>query len=226
MNDRERLSAALRDLIGDGLRQETPYPVVLPRTADEAVQCVRAARDFGFTVLPLGSGSSFAADFTLRRENVMAIAAVRLSGIERISPFTLRIQSGTSVTAVLRGVESARRTVGGLICELHRGNGLVPFSALWRRVRRVELIDGHGEITEWAGLLCTKNEDFALSSIIPGSRGRLGFVTALDIAGTIPIHVYDESSTLPDSLPAAATESAIGRSDVHRMTDTAGLFQW
>jgi FAD/FMN-containing dehydrogenase len=226
MSDRAKLIEALRDLVGEGLRQEDPHPVVVPGTVAEAVDCLRVARDCGFVVLPLGSGSSFPADFALRRQNVLAVSSARLSGMERLSPFAVRLLSGTPVGAVIRAGDSPHRTLGGLVCDVHRGNRASTLGALWRRVRRMELINGHGEITELAGPLCISATDTALASLAVGSRGRLGFVTALEIAGTVPIVVENETAPRSDSLLANAAESAVARLDAQRVADEAGLFQW
>jgi len=226
MSDRAKLIEALRDLVGSGLRQEDPHPVVVPGTLEEAAGCLRVARECGFVVLPLGSGSSFPADFALRRQNVLAVSSARLAGMERLSPFAVRVLAGTPTAAVLRAVDSPRRTVGGLLCDAHRSNGTSALGALWRRVRRMELINARGEITDLAGPLCISTTDPALAALVVGSRGRLGFVTALEIAGTVPIVVENETVPRSDSLPAGAAESVVSRLDAQRVADEAGLFQW
>jgi hypothetical protein len=88
------------------------------------------------------------------------------------------------------------------------------------------LINGRGEVTDLAGPLCISTTDPALAALVVGSRGRLGFVTALEIAGTAPIVVENETVPRSDSLPAGAAESAVSRLDAQRVADEAGLFQW
>jgi len=226
MSDRAKLVEALRSLVGIGLRQEDPHPVVVPANLEEAAGCLRLAREWDFVVLPLGSGSSFPADFALRRQNVLAVSSARLAGMERLSPFAVRVLSGTPTATVLRAVDSPRRTLGGLLCGVHRDNGTSALGALWRRVRRIELINGRGEVCDLAGPLCASTADPALAALVVGSRGRLGFVTALEIAGTAPIVVENETVPRSDSLPAGVAESAVSRLDAQRVADDAGLFQW
>lgn len=226
MSDHAKLVEALRDLVGGGLRQEEPRPVVVPRTVQEAAGCLRVAREFGFVVLPLGSGSSFPADFSLRRENVVAVSSARLTGMERLSPFAVRVLAGTPTSVVLRAVDSPRRTLGGLICDAPRGHGVAALGALWRRLRRIEMITSRGEITDLAGPLCGSTADPALAALVVGSRGRLGLVTALEIAGTVPMVVENETVPRSESLPAGTAESVIARLDAQRVADEAGLFQW
>jgi FAD/FMN-containing dehydrogenase len=226
MSDRVKLIEALRELVGEGLRQDDPYPVAVPASIAEAAACLRLARECGFVVLPLGSGSSFPADFSLRRQNVLAVSSARLAGMERVSPYAVRVLSGTPTAAVLRAADSPRRTLGGLLCDVPRGPGVSALGALWRRVRRMEWINSRGETTDLAGPLCMSTTDPALAALVVGSRGRLGFVTALEIAGTAPIVVENETVPRSDSLPAGAAESAVSRLDAQRVADEAGLFQW
>jgi FAD/FMN-containing dehydrogenase len=226
MSERVRLVEALRSLVGAGLRQEDPYPVAVPASVTEAVGCLCAARDYGFVVLPLGSGSSFPPDFALRRKNVLAVCTARLAGMERLSPFAVRLLAGTPVAGVLRAVDTPRRTLGGLVCDTHRGHQAAVADALWRRVRRVELLDSRGEIVALAGPLCSSTGDSALASLLIGSRGRLGLVTAIEISGTVPVAVENEMVPRSDSLPAAAAQSVVARPDAQRIADESGLFQW
>jgi FAD/FMN-containing dehydrogenase len=226
MSDRAGLIETLRNLVSGGLRQEEPRPVVVPATVEEAAGCLRAAHEFGFVVLPLGSGSSFPADFSLRRENVLAVSAARLAGMERLSPFDVRILAGTPTAAVLRAVDSPRHTLGGLVCDVLRGRGVLALDVLWRRLRRVELINNGGQITTLAGPLCGSAGDCALATLIVGSRGRLGMVTALEICGPVPIVAENEMASRSDSLPAGATGCAVTRTEVQRLADECGLFQW
>jgi FAD/FMN-containing dehydrogenase len=226
MSDRVKLIEALRELVGEGLRQEDPHPVVVPGTIAEAAACLRLARECGFVVLPFGSGSSFPVDFALRRQDVLAVSSARLAGMERLSPYAVRVLAGTPTAAVLRGADLPRHTLGGLLCDVHRGPGVSILGALWRRVRRIEWINGRGETADLAGPLCMSATDPALAALVVGSRGRLGFVTALEIAGTAPIVVENETVPRSDSLPVGAADSAVSRLDTQRVADEAGLFQW
>ena len=77
----------VQQITGAALLQETPYPVVAPTTVEAAAQCVRAAREQRFSVLVLGSGSSFPPDFHVLRENLLALMTIRLTGAQRVSAF-------------------------------------------------------------------------------------------------------------------------------------------
>lgn len=225
MSDPERLIAALVEIVGTGLRQEQPYPVVVPQTAHEAVQCIRAARDHGYTVLPLGTGSSFSSDFSLRRDNVMAITTARLNGLEQVSPFATRVSSGTPISAILRGMEHSRKTVGGFICDAYRSANASGLHLLWSNVRLVESISGFGEYLSVKGPAAIGAAEPAVANIFIGSRGRIGFITAVEVSGLIPIQIDAAIASHSEAI-TSSSDCSISRVEIAHFADPAGLFQW
>lgn len=225
MSDRERLIAALVEIVGTGLRQEHPYPVVVPQSADEAVQCIRAARDYGYTVLPLGTGSSFSSDFSLRRDNVMAITTARLNGLEQISPFATRVSAGTAISAILRGMEHSRKTVGGFICDANKTANSNGLSFLWSNVRLVESISGSGDYLSVKGPAAIGAAEPAVANLFIGSRGRIGFITAVEVSGLIPMRADAAIASHSETI-TSSSDCSISRAEVAHYADPAGLFQW
>jgi len=226
MSARAELELSLKEIVGKGLRQDAYYPVVAPKTPEEAAQVIRAARDHQFNVLVLGNESSRPPQLSALRDNILVILNVWLTGIERLSPFSVRVLGGTPVASVVHGgSEPPRKTVGGLICSASVSSHEVTLRALWSRVRCAEVITANGEIQRFAAPSAVSIEDPATANLLIGSRGRLGMVAAVELMKPIPIAVQD-SKEREKSNHVGRDETLFSQTDAQMLLDPHGLFQW
>jgi FAD/FMN-containing dehydrogenase len=227
MNQSQQLTAfALQDVAGDSLIQESPYPVIAPRTTESLSLIVQYARIEDRKLLVLGPGSSFAEDFNLSSKQVIAVMMYRLSGVEQTSSFAMRILSGTPVDRVCYGMKSAaRRTIGGAIGDSVPGQNDVA-GAIYGRLLTVEVIDANGKLLRLSGPGHVHRGDPGLAHSMFGSRGRLGIITAVEVAGSLPLVLADLNPDNPRVPSIAAHESPVRRPDISRVLDSDGLFAW
>jgi len=227
MSALDDMTTSLRESVGTALIQERPFPVVAPTTMEDAAATVRAASEHGFRVLTLGSGSSFSADFAVRHADTVAVMMAKLVGVSALSPFSMRVLSGTPVRAVLRGApDNARKTIGGWIAGGRGGLQDAAFRALWRQVRFAEVLDSRGEMRRFASSTQTGSGDTWPAEVLIGSRGRSGAIIALELAPPVPVSAPDT-----DDEPRAARsdgygEAVILRRELELVMDGDGVFQW
>ncbi len=227
MKSIHELIETLREVAGPALLQEEPYVVVAPKTTEQGTACIQAARDHSCHVMILGSGSSFPPDFALLRDNVIALLTVRLTGIQSVSPFVNRVLCGTPVEAILNSEESPpRRTLGGLIADARSGLRDPALRAIWAQTVSLEIFGAdHGLQTLPAAASAT-NRDGASAELLIGSRGRLGWIAALHLKATLPIHVESFSQSGSYSTSFNSTETALRGGDLRALFDAHSLFQW
>jgi FAD/FMN-containing dehydrogenase len=219
------LISELREAVGDALVQESPYPVVAPRSVEIAAKTVMLARQNQFHVMVVGSGSSFAADFSVLRNNLLAILTTRLAGVERISPFACRVLSGTPVATVVRDPDAARKTIGGLLADSPRAENGRALRAFWSRVRAIEALTADGQVHR---VTCANSghSAFPTATMFRGTRGRLGMITAIELVGPIPIAAdVDEAERLV-AFNSGRGDPALSQHDLQQALDRDGIFQW
>jgi len=226
MSARTELEEELKEIVGKGLRQDAFYPVVAPRTPEQTAQVVRAAREHLFSVMVLGNECSKPPQLSALHENILVILNVWLTGIERTSPFAVRVLSGTPASSVVHGgSEPPRKTIGGLICGAAGGEHDATLSALWPRVRSLDVIVASGEMQRFAAPTTASFDDPATANAFLGSRGRLGVIASVELATPIPVVVQNgEDRGAPRT--SSAGEALLTQKDVQLLLDPNGLFQW
>jgi len=223
---RTELEASLREIVGKGLRQDAYYPVVAPKTAGELSQVVRAAREHKFNLLVLGNESSKPPQHSTLRENILVVLNVWLTGIEKLSPFSVRVLSGTPISSVVNGGSAPpRKTLGGLICGASGSHRDVTLRTLWSHVRCLEVITASGELQRFSAPMVASAEDPATANLFLGSRGRLGIVASVELIKPIPIPVLGVSESNTQGT-TERNESLISHEDVQVLLDPDGLFRW
>jgi FAD/FMN-containing dehydrogenase len=226
MSARTELEADLRNIVGKGLREDAYYPVVAPKTPDQIAQVIQVAGEHHFSVLVLGNESSQAPQLSALRENILVILNVWLTGIEKLSPFSVRVLSGTPVSSVVRGgSEPPRKTIGGLICGTSRLGNDASLSALWPRVRSLEVITAGGELQKFATPATVNMDDPATANFFLGSHGKLGVVASVELTTPLPV-VVETQGEQSASEPTMRGESLIALSEVQKLLDPNGLFHW
>lgn len=208
-----------------GLMQERPYPVVSPSTVEALAEIVQECSERNWRVLPLGHGSSFPENFSLKTERTFAIATSKLRELSRLSNGRMFCHPGASVQKVLlTEAPIQRKTIGGLIC----GSGdLVTREAarnFWHRVYCVELIDSKGRTVVQAGPASPQYFLSASASLLLESRGKAGILVGIEFCGDeLPLDLGRRS------LLASGTESLsspISRQVSYRGADALSLFDW
>jgi FAD/FMN-containing dehydrogenase len=225
MSSRYEILAALREIGGKSLLQEEPYPVLAPRTVELAAQIFQTARESEHKILIIGSGSSFPPNFSVLRDNVVAVMTVGLMGIEHLTPFCARILSGTPSAHVFKGESIEKRTLGGLVCDAATKSGDGLRQSFWTRIRAVEVLTATGEVQRFAGAAQATLDDPALANLFVGSAGRLGMITAFEVATPLPI-LSETARDQRMAFEGGAGDAAISAKDAQLLLDPNGLFQW
>ena len=221
----ELTSFTLRDIAGETLIQDHPYPVVAPRSLETLALVVRYAKTEGLRVLPLGTGSSFDSDFKLLNSKIVAVLSAGLTGIQKLSPTGFRVLSGTPLSRLFRGdVSGERKTIGGLIAGF--ANAQDEFiKALRPRVLVVEMMNGDGKLLRLKGPGAAGADDPGLAQAIFGSQGKMGMITAVELSGPFPLEVPMDG---PRQIGAVLSpnEAVVSRAEIARFFDPDSLFAW
>jgi FAD/FMN-containing dehydrogenase len=223
---RNEIESLLSEIVGRDLRMDARYPLAAPRTVEAAVQLVRTARDHQFSLMILGDGSSFPADFTMLRENVVVIRTGWLNTVQRITPFAVRASCGAAPSTLIQaGTETTHRTIGGLICDPRGGLKDPVLRAFWARVRRIEVITATGEIKQFAGPAAASLEDPATANLFIGTRGRMGMITSVELGSPIPVTAADRTDGSRGGA-AGVGDSPLSQKEIQTLADPTGVFQW
>ncbi len=216
---------SLRDIAGESLIQETPYPVVAPRSTETLALVLQYARVENLRVLPLGTGSSFDSDFELPNSKIIAVLSGGFSGIEKLTPTGFRILSGTPLTRLFRvGTVHEHKTLGGLIAGA-AGVREDSEKAIWSHLLKLEVMNGDGELLQFAGSNRAAAHDPGLASLLFGSQGRMGIIVSADLRGPLPLET-PETDTRPVGAVLSPNESVAKRMELARVLDPNGLFAW
>jgi FAD/FMN-containing dehydrogenase len=211
----------------ESVLQKEPYPVVAPASAAGVTDAVTVAIKHGYTIMPIGSGSSFAADFAVTRPETVAIMSVRLFGVEAISGFAMRVLAGTPLSAIFHGAAlPQRRTVGGFVCG---SRGLAEDAYLrwlWPRVRCIEMVTAAGETVRLCAETVADATHPPLASMLIGSRGRFGVVTAVEMFPPLPIAIRTEHLEQQEDIGESRGLSILEFNDLRSAFDKKGAFHW
>lgn len=216
---------SLRDIAGGSLIQETPYPVVAPRSTETLALVLQYARIENLRVLPLGTGSSFDSDFQLPTTQIIAVLSGGLSGIEKLSPTGFRVLSGTPVMRLFRSnATHERRTIGGLIAGAAGVREDVE-KAIWSNMLKLEMMNGDGELLQFAGPSRASAHDPGLASLLFGSQGRMGVIVSIDLRGPLPLEL-PEGDARQVGAALSPHEAVTRRAELARVLDPNSLFAW
>lgn len=217
-----------QELFGDGiygLMQEKPYPVAAPATVEAAAEILQECARAGWRVLPLGSGSSFPANFSLRSDRTFAITTSRLRDVSRTEFGRVFCQAGAPVNKVLLPESDVeRKTIGGLLCGTGDGATRNAARELWQRTVRLVVADARGRCNSLAG---PASSNYALShgsSLFVESRGKAGLVLGIELdAADLPVELEQRQlcTASEEQLPVA-----VSRQMSFRTCDTTSLFDW
>lgn len=229
MTSRERVSSRLREIPDAHFVEanDLVYPVVSPCTAEAAAQVLQIADDEGYRAMLMGTGSSFAEDFSPATDQVIAVFSAQLTGLHKVSAFSTLVRSGTRLEQVVSRTSGFdRKTVGGLLCDEPRRNQALLLHALWSRIIRVHVFGGGSRLHVLSGPRGMTDSDPAMASVFLASRGRLGMIAAVELSDPVPFEI---GSSVEQPVPfgeADLGESALSVDAVRSVFDPDGLFRW
>ncbi|MCB9357112.1 MAG: FAD-binding oxidoreductase [Calditrichaeota bacterium] len=208
-----------------GLRQTTPFPVAVPDDPNAMAEIVRLCAETGYRVLPMGSGSSFPDNFSLKSDRTFAIAASRLRGTGRTESGYAYCGAGAPIDVILGdAAETERKTAGGLLCGKSNAHSRRAALELWQRIRRIDVISSRGELMSFSGPASPAFHLNLSGSILIESRGKLGIVIGVEFdAARFPLVL--DTRTLCSSA-GSRIEPVISRGPAVRTLDSVSLFDW
>jgi FAD/FMN-containing dehydrogenase len=167
-------------------RREHPQAIARPRTAEEVVETVRAARAVSMPIRVRGRGHSMNSSALASEEELL----VDTRGLRRVCRTgELRVGAGAGISMVRLQLALAERgvvlpvingggpgpSVGGFVSAGGFGKGSAAYGGFWQQVHRVQLVDGRGELR-----MIAKGD--ALFPWLFGSAGQLGVVVGAELA--------------------------------------------
>jgi FAD/FMN-containing dehydrogenase len=167
-------------------RREHPQAIARPRTGEEVVQAVRAARAAGMPIRVRGRGHSMNSSALASEEELL----VDTRGLRRVCRTgDLRVAAGAGISMVKLQLALAERgvvlpvvngggpgpSVGGFVSAGGFGKGSAAYGGFWQQVHRVQLVDGRG------GLRMIARGD-PLFPWLFGSAGQLGVIVGAELA--------------------------------------------
>lgn len=208
-----------------GLMQEKPYPVASPVTVEALAAIVQACSELNWRVLPLGQGSSFPTNFSLRSERTFAVSTAKLREMSRLSNGRTYCQPGVPIQRILVSEHLLqRKTIGGLICGTGDNETRNTARSFWQSVHCIELIDSKGRTVVMPGPSSTLYHLCPSSLILLESRGKAGIVVGIEFCvDELPFVIGAKKlgTTASDSLSSPLSRQASVRS-----ADALSLFDW
>ncbi len=189
----------LRTYECDGLtsHRSTPALVVLPATAEQTAEIVRACATSGIPFVARGSGTGLSGG-ALPREDGVLIVMSRMRAIIEIDPVSRRAIVEPGATNLSVSKAAARYglfyapdpssqvicSVGGNVAENSGGAHCLKHGFTVHHVTGLEIVTPQGELT-WLGDGTGIAEGYDLLGAFTGSEGTLGIVTKIIVKLTV-----------------------------------------
>jgi len=220
-------AAALKEEFHDLWVDESVFPAIIPEVTEDIMRAVNWCRENGWSVFPVGLGTSFGDSHSVTT-GVLTIISLSRDGISEPDPLDLAIEVEAGVTSKdfksyvessgfkLDGwPESYPGTVGGLICGL-RG------PELKHLILGADIIDGRGRSLRFGGRVRKNVSGFDVSGLLAGSRGRMAWIDRLYVKLT-PGGAPD-IGTLPKSYRVTGREPSEIEQRVFQSLDPDDVF--
>jgi glycolate oxidase len=223
---RENVFSSPEDLLvfeyDAGFDRRPPAAVVVPGTAEEVGEVVRAARDAGVAVVPRGAGTGLAGG-TIACGDAIVVSTSRLRRILAIDPVSAAalVEPGVvnlDLSVALRPYglffapdPSSQRvsTIGGNIGSNAGGPHALRYGSVVDHVLGVEMVLADGTVASFGGR-AAELPGYDLVPLIVGSEGTLGIVTKAWLRLLpLPEHVHTLLALFPDIDSGARAASAI-----------------
>ncbi len=174
--------------------------VVLPESADEVAVVIDRCRETGVALVPQGGNTGLVGGgVPLAGEIVLSLR--RLEALEEVDELAGQVTAGAGVTigrlhqtaaaaGWAYGVDLASRdsaTVGGTIATNAGGIHMIRHGGTRAQVIGIEAVLGTGSVISHLGGLVKDNTGYHLPSLLCGSEGTLGVVTAARLRLVAPL---------------------------------------
>jgi FAD/FMN-containing dehydrogenase len=208
MHDHHKLLAGLRSIVGDEVVTDPDVirsyatdwtgrfvghsaAVVRPGSTEEVAAIIAICRELGASLVPQGGNTGLVGGgVPLSGEVVLSLR--RLDSIETVDPLAGQVTAGAGapLSAVHQAAETAgwsyavdlasrdSATVGGTIGTNAGGAHVVRYGGTRAQLVGVEAVLGTGAVVSHLGGLIKDNTGYHLPSLLCGSEGTLGVVTA------------------------------------------------
>ena len=201
--------------------------VVRPGTVDEVAAVVRACATAGVAIVPQGGNTGLVGGgVPLRGELVLSTR--RLSTIEPVDALAAQVTAGAGATlgavqdaaraaGLAFGVDLSARdsaTIGGMVATNAGGLHHIRYGSMRANVVGVEAVLGDGSIVRRLSGLTKDNTGYDLASLLCGSEGTLGIVTAARLRLVPPARDVVTAVVAMPSVAAAVDAVASLRSQV------------
>jgi FAD/FMN-containing dehydrogenase len=228
------LSSTLRSRFGDQLLQENPRVVIAVTEPEMIRDAIEIARKEQFKVLPLGTGSSFPADYSRLNDNTFAILVGTLDGECGGDAFSSWYWAGTRIRRVAAnfpGVfpdDAQRVTLGGFVAGQPIASTDPTLHLLQAQVLSMEVLTATGEFELFAGEGTGTVYSLPCCHLLFGSRGNLGVIVRVRLRRHLgPNAVTSEPhGSFGASLIPSGNQTVLARSQLQALVDPGGLFAW
>ena len=235
--DADVVAGAVVDWTGR-FRGSTPA-VVRPGSIDEVAAVVRWCAAEGIAVVPQGGNTGLVGgSVPLAGEVVLGLT--RLTSLGAVDPQSAQVTVGAGATleAVQRhvaatsggalevAVDLAARgsaTIGGMVATNAGGTRVLRYGSMRSQVVGVEAVLGAGDVVSHLGGLLKDNTGYDLASLLCGSEGTLGVVTAVRLR-LVPAAAARSTALVAVRDAAAALSCFVAARDGTSSLEGAELF--
>ena len=178
----------------------TPSCVVRPATTDEVSRVMRLCSSLNIAVVPQGGNTGLVGG-TLAHDGQIILSTQRLKWIGEVDEASQQISAGAG--AILESIQDAAKqsglrypidfgargsaTIGGTIATNAGGINVLRFGSTRQQIVGIEAVLPSGDVIEHMGGLLKDNTGYDLMSLLCGSEGTLGIVTAVRLR-LVPVH--------------------------------------
>lgn len=218
---------ALEEAAAQHLVQREPYPIVAAPNSQVIARTIDAARKTDQKIMIIGTGSSFGDQFSLLRDDIIAITTSGFLGVKVHSEYSAFAAAGTPVAEIINSANGySGRTLGGLLARQANGIDRDIQRSVWQRVSLIEIIDGNGKQRVLAGPAKSNTRSSVGADFLLGSRGKLCVITGVQFAQSFPFNLSlsDDGSTMLKL--SSAGRSPITHEDLSATLDPFSVFKW
>ena len=217
----------LEEAAAQHIVQREPYPIVAAPNTQVITRTIEAAQKMNQKVLVIGTGSSFGTEFTLLRDDLIAILTSSMTSVTAQNDSSTFAAAGARVSDLIgMPSEYSGKTLGGLLARDAKGLDRAYQRSIWQKVALVEVIDGKGTQRVLAGPAKANSRSSAGADFLIGSRGRLCVITGVQFAQPHPftITLPEDGSTLLQL--SSAGKSPFSYEELSATLDPFSVFKW